>query len=432
MSSFDSLPELDVVSEERRRRVAVVGSGIVGLSSAVWLQRAGHTITIIDKMPPLLGNSLEHMSSFGNACTIAFSSCIPIATPKLIRAIPKLMLSSESPFSLVWRDLPRLAPWLVSFFRSSTRQEVERIAATLAQLLRFAEAGHRSLIEEARCEHILRRAGCLYIYKSEGSYQGAQYELSIRRGNGVAARVLTADEIRQREPNLAMPYHKGILYTDSYNLDDPQTYLIGLAKAFRARGGEFVRGEVGALKINEQSVTLHIDGSLIEADVVVVAGGAWSRQLATSVGDKIQLTTERGHHVLFPQSGDLLRGPTCYPEHGFFMTPLREGLRVAGTVELGGLNQPLSKRRIRSMIDAAKQLLPALTEPERAWLGFRPSMPDSMPVLGFSQHSERVVYAFGHGHIGLTLGGITGRIVSDLVSGREPPIDISPFKPGRH
>jgi D-amino-acid dehydrogenase len=166
-------------------------------------------------------------------------------------------------------------------------------------------------------------------------------------------------------------------------------------------------------------------------DRVVIAGGAWSGRLASSVGDKIRLNTERGYHVLFQESGHLLSAPTCYPAHGFYMSPQTEGLRSAGTVELGGLDRPSREVRTRIIAEKTRRFLPDIGEAGRDWLGFRPSMPDSLPVIGTSPRDRRVVYAFGHGHIGLTLGGITGRIVSELISGLPPSVDISALRSDR-
>lgn len=431
MAHFRELSPFGLLSEDKRRDVIVIGAGVVGLSSALWLQRAGHRVTIVDRAPPLMSNSYEHACTFGNATTIAFSSCIPVATPGIIGNVPKMLLNPEGPLSIVWRDLPQLVPWLLRFLRSSTRSEVERITAILAELLRFAEAGHATLIEEAKFADRVRRGGCLYVYTSEKGFASARTGIDLRRREGVRMMLLDPDDIREREPSLAPSYYKGVLFHDSYNLDDPHGYARGLASAFESRGGTFIKADVRAVTAANDTVSVVTPDGIQAAQRIVIAGGAWSKTLAAQVGDNIRLGTERGYHVLFPDCGHLLSGPTCFAEQGFFMTPLSEGLRAAGTVELGGLGKPLRPHRTHMITRVARRLLPGLTEPSREWLGFRPSMPDSLPVIGPSPRDPRFIYAFGHGHIGLTLGGITGRLVADIVSGRTPAVDLAPLRPDR-
>jgi D-amino-acid dehydrogenase len=255
--------------------------------------------------------------------------------------------------------------------------------------------------------------------------------MSLRERERVRMEVLDASAILEREPNLAPFYQRGLVFSDAYHIDTPYQYMLDLARLFLARGGEFIRGEASSISRQTDDVSVQVDGTHHKADRLVVAGGAWSKRLAATVGDSIRLDTERGYHVLFPEAGHLLSAPTCYPEHGFYMTPLSEGLRVAGTVELGGLGQSPRPVRTNTISEVAKMLLPGLSRHDREWLGFRPSMPDSLPVIGPSPRDRRIIYAFGHGHIGLTLGGVTGYIVSDLISNRTPPIELDSLRPNR-
>jgi glycine/D-amino acid oxidase-like deaminating enzyme len=431
MTPHEALPPMIPVPEAERLNVIVIGAGVVGLSSALWLQRAGHQVRVIDRGPPLPGQPYTHACSFGNACTVALGACLPVAMPGVIAGVPKMLIDRKSPLALFWRDLPKLMPWLMSFLRSSTPSEVDRIVRVLGQLLRLAEAGNAPLMEEAGSIRLLRRNGSLYLYKSEQSFQAATNDMSLREREGVRMEVLDASAIREREPNLAPVYQRGLVFSDAYHIDTSYQYMLDLAQLFLARGGEFIRGEASSISRQNDDVSVQVDGTHHKADRLVVAGGAWSKRLAATVGDSIRLDTERGYHVLFPDAGHLLSAPTCYPEHGFYMTPLSEGLRVAGTVELGGLGQPTRPVRTNTISEVAKMLLPGLSRHDREWLGFRPSMPDSLPVIGPSPRDRRIIYAFGHGHIGLTLGGVTGYIVSDLISNRTPPIELGPLRPNR-
>lgn len=272
---------------------------------------------------------------------------------------------------------------------------------------------------------------CLYLYRSEQGFAAARRDIELRAREGVAMTILSAAEIRAREPNLAPLYHKGLLFDDAWHLDTPHDYVLALAALFRARGGTFRRAEIAALQPQEQGVRLEGDPVAELFDKVVIAAGAWSRGLAASIGDRVLLDTERGYHVMFPGDGGLVNAPTCYPEHGFYMTPTGEGMRAAGTVELGGLDKPPRPRRTQVIERVARTLLPGLGAAGREWLGFRPSMPDSLPVIGASPRDGRVVHAYGHGHIGLTLASITGRLVADIVTDRAPCLDISALRPDR-
>ena len=431
MNAQESLSPQLPVSSGQRRHVLVIGAGAVGLSCALWLQRAGHTVTVIDRSPPLPGAPYEQAASFGNAGTIAFGACLPVASPGVLASVPRMLLDRRSPLSLFWRDLPALMPWLIAFVRSSTPAEVDRIIRVLGQLLRLAEAGHAPLMQESGAEALFRRHGCLYLYKTPQKFAAARNDIDLRQREGVRMDILDADAIRAAEPGLAPVYHKGIRFSDTYFLDNPHQYALGLARSVEARGGAFVRGEAAGIRSSDAHVGVSVNGEWLTADHVVVAGGAWSKRLAVSAGDKVLLDSERGYHVNFPEDGAKLNAPCCYPEHGFYMTPLQEGLRAAGTVELGGLGAPSRPVRTAVIAQLSRELVPGLGKTGREWLGFRPSMPDSLPVIGPSPQDPRILYAFGHGHIGLTLAGITGRMVADLVSGQDLPMDISALRPTR-
>ncbi|MGO7533360.1 NAD(P)/FAD-dependent oxidoreductase [Rhizobium leguminosarum] len=425
------LPELQPLPDAERRHVAVVGSGLVGLCTALWLQRMGHRVTIIDPAPPLGDASYRQACSYGNACTFAPHGVVPVATPGVIWRVPGMLLNPLGPLAIVWRYLPQLVPWLRAFLASSTKAEVERIAGTLAMLLSHADAAWQPLVTAAGAERLKRHDGCLYLYKTEVQFRAADAENGLRERHGVAMDQLDRADIQGMEPNLAPLYHKGVLFRDAYVFSSPRQLAFALAQAVVNGGGEIVRAEVSAVEPRDNGICLRIAGKQILADHAVVAAGAHSRKLTASIGDRVLLDTERGYHVLFPQAGNLLSRPVCYPEHGFYMVPMADGLRAAGTVELGGLAAPLNPKRTAMIRDGVKMLLPAAGQGSEEWLGFRPSMPDSLPVIGSSPHLPRVTYAFGHGHLGLTLSALTGYLVSQLVAGQRPAIDLTSLRPER-
>jgi glycine/D-amino acid oxidase-like deaminating enzyme len=420
-----------LLPETERRHVMVIGAGLVGLCSALWLQRFGHRVTIIDREPPLDGASWRQACSYGNACTVAPHGVVPVGTPGILWRVSGMLRDPLSPLTIVWRYLPHLAPWLRGFLASSGKAEVERIAGVLAGLLQNAATSWRPLMEEAGAQKLERHAGCLYLYKTEAEFQAAERDNRLRERHGVRLDRLDAKEIRDLEPGLAPLYHRGVLFRDAFTIASPRALAFALAEAIRERGGTFMCGEAGGIAATQAGTSLIVDGREHHADRIVIACGAWSRTLAEQIGDRILLDTERGYHVLFPSAGKLLHRPVCYAEHGFYMTPMADGLRAAGTVELGGLTAPPNPARTRIIRSIVAKLLPGAGEATSDWLGFRPSMPDSLPVIGTAPSCPRVTYAFGHGHLGLTLAGITGRLVAELVSGRPTSIGVEALRPDR-
>ncbi len=423
-----SFPDINADGTHGRHNVTVIGAGVVGLSCALWLQRAGHAVTLIDRLSPLDAESYRGATSFGNACSISSGACLPVAMPGILKQVPGMLLDRTGPLSIFWRDFPGLVPWLVSFVRSSSPKEVDRIVSVLGALLRLAPQGHDSLIAEANVPDLLRRTGCLYLFRNEREFHQARQGIALREREGVRMDILDAPRVHELEPHLAPLYHTGVRFLDTYSLDDPYRYVLALMQCFQNRGGRFLQGEVQGIRRDAARRTVLLGGQSHAADFLVITGGAWSARLAAMVGDRVRLNTERGYHVLFPGSGELVQGSVCYPAHGFYMTPTRQGLRAAGTVELGGLDRP--PRRVRTDVIERKvrMLLPEVGPAGRTWLGFRPSMPDSLPVIGPSPTDARVLYAFGHGHIGLTLAGLSGRIIASLVNGQAVPLDLAPLR----
>ncbi|MXN45508.1 FAD-dependent oxidoreductase [Shinella kummerowiae] len=419
------------MTETHKQSIIVIGAGFIGLTAALTLLRDGHRVAIVDRAPPLDGSDYRHACSYGNACTIAPHGVVPVATPGVAWRVPGMLANPLGPLAIDWKYLPRLAPWLLGFLSASRTGRVERIAATLSTLLKQADAAWRPLMEEAGAMDLREEHGCLYLYKSNADRAASDRDADFRSRHGVNLARLSADDIRALEPNLPANYAGGVLFKDAYVVASPEQLARRLAKAVLARGGRFITGDVRGLRIDAESATAVLADETLGADRIVVAAGAWSKSLGASIGDHIRLDTERGYHVLFPQGRGLLRRPVCYTEHGFYMTPMADGLRAAGTVELAGLAPPLNERRTSVIRNAVAKLLPAAGTGTSEWLGLRPSMPDSLPVIGKSPRTERVIYAFGHGHLGLTLAGVTGALLSDLISDRATHLDVTALRPIR-
>jgi D-hydroxyproline dehydrogenase len=398
--------------------IAIIGAGVIGLTIAKALVEDGHGVTIIDPNPPGSG------ASYGNAGTIADYAVMPVGTPAVLRALPSLLFNRNSPLSIRQAALPSLAPWLMRFARQSLPGAAMRNAHVLATLLADAAPLWKSLVADIGVTHLTRHTGCLYLYDTPAAYRDAHADMTARRTFGVKVDLLSPDDLHQLEPALP-PMAGAAFFSHAMTLTDPGAVMAALTAHLNL---QHVTATVTALERTPQGIQLH--GPNITARRVIVAAGAQSRTLARMAGDRIPLDTERGYHAEWDMEPPLQR-PACPTALGFYLCPLQGRLRAAGTVELGGLTAPASPHRIAKLVQGARTLFPGLGEPDRTWLGFRPSLPDSLPVIGPSSSGPDIIHAFGHGHLGITLAPITARIVAALIARKTPPIDITPLRPTR-
>ncbi|CCV15137.1 FAD-dependent oxidoreductase [Mesorhizobium sp. STM 4661] len=405
--------------------IAIVGAGVVGLATALRLAGEGHEILLIDPNEPGSG------ASFGNAGTIAEYACMPVGNPAVLRALPKLLLDADSPFALRWPALFQLAPWLVRFVRQSLPEATRANALALAGLLSHALLAWEEMVQEAGLRDLLRRNGCLYLYRRESDFAAAAGGRTLRAELGVHQEVLTQQEVAVLEPRLQEVEGRGLYFPDSMNVTDPSTVMRRLFDAAVARGATLARAEVTGLRTGAGSVELSGADFRVRAKTVVIAAGARSRALAAQAGDSIPLETERGYHLEFSTEAPLLNRPVCPVDLGFYMTPMTGRLRVAGTVELGGFAAPPNPRRLALLDRGVRQFFPNLGRHSSEWLGFRPSLPDSRPVIGRSRNSPQVIHAFGHGHLGLTLAPIKARLVAGLIGGSGDAASLAAFSADR-
>jgi D-amino-acid dehydrogenase len=402
-------------------RVAVIGAGFVGLSAAYWLVRDGHQVTLYDPAGAAGG------ASFGNAGTFANYACIPVNNPTVFRDLPHYLLSAESPLRLRWGYLPQLAPWLVDFLRSSTTQRYTASATALATLLGRAQAGYTDMLQQADLQRFVRPRECLYLYSSAATFEASRPTLELRRKLGVHSRILDHNEVCALEPALQPLFNRGALFEGSWHLSDPSAFLQALQAWLSAKGLQIRATAVQGLQPQADGVVLQTAEGTQHHDYVALCAGVHSKVLAAQCGDHVPLEAERGYHLMYAGMSQLVSRPVGWAERGFYMTPMAEGLRVAGSVELAGLGPRKHQGLLDLLHFSARRALPELGNPTAPWLGFRPTLPDGLPVLGRSSASARVVYAFGHQHIGLTLGGLSGMVVADQVAGRASVIDLAPF-----
>lgn len=407
--------------------IAVIGAGMVGTSSALWLQRSGHTVALIDRTGPGTG------TSFGNAGAFATYANVPINSPSLPGRLPKLMFAKDSPLRIDWAHVLRMSPWLFKFLKNCSPSRVEAISDALSSLLEHCEDGAFPLFKASGADALIHSRGCLYLYDSEAAFAGAQGEMALRRHHGIDMEVLGADEIGQLEPNVAKVYARGIYFPKAHQYVSPSGVIETMARHFTANGGELITAGIsGISKTADGTLELQSAGQSVRCRQMVLAAGAFSKTLFGGLIEPLPLETERGYHVVFPGHEGLLNRPVGWSAGGFYMTPMSHGLRAAGTVELGGLSDRKRQANLDHITRHARRLLPDLPDqPAETWLGYRPTMPDSLPVIGRSNRTPEIIFAYGHQHVGMTLGGITGKLVAQIVDGEEPLVDLAPFAPGR-
>ena len=400
--------------------IAVIGAGVVGLAVAQRLQAAGREVVLIDPADPGSG------ASYGNAGTIADYAVMPVGTPDVLRNLPSLLFDRNSPLSIRRAALPSLAPWLLRFARQSLPAAAKRNSEALAVLLADACDSWKRLVDEIGGALILQQRGCLYLYQTKAAFQAAAADMAYRRGFGIKVEMISPAELAVLEPGLPPVEGGAAFFPGAVFLNDP-----GRMMGLLAAGIPHIRARVDWLGRRDGGVFLAGDGLQMQAGRVVIAAGAHSKTLARMAGDRVPLDTERGYHLEWDMKVPRLSRPACPTSAGFYLCPMEGRLRAAGTVELGGLEAGPSRHRLDRLLEGARGVFPDLGPPDREWMGFRPSMPDSLPVIGYSNSGTEIIHAFGHGHIGVTLAPITGRIVADLVAGREPEVDIRAYSAGR-
>jgi D-amino-acid dehydrogenase len=407
--------------------ILVVGAGIVGICTAINLAEAGFSVTVIDR------TGICEETSSGNAAALAFSDVLPLAHKGMARQVPKWLADPLGPLSIPPAYLPRLLPWLWRFWRAGAAGTYAAGLAAQVAMMRLAEAEWMALFDRSGTRAMLREDGSLELYESEAEFRASLRGWQARADHGIEFRHVEGAEMAALQPGLSPRFVKGTFVPGWKTVADPKLLGKALWEHAARRGVRFVAGTVTGLRTIASGIVADLaGGSNLAAAKAVVAAGAWSHRFALTFGDRIPLETERGYNTTLPLTAFDVKRQLIFSAHGFVVTPLSTGLRIGGAVELGGLDRPPNYARSRAMLEKARQFLPGLDPSDgREWMGYRPSLPDSLPVIGRSRTSPDVFYAFGHGHLGLTQAAATGRLVRDLVSGQSPAIDLTPFSPQR-
>ncbi|MCG5486191.1 MAG: FAD-dependent oxidoreductase [Sinorhizobium meliloti] len=407
--------------------VIVIGAGVVGLSAAIAAVASGLSVTVLDREGPAAG------ASAGNAGAFAFTDILPLASPGILKKAPKWLLDPLGPLTVPPAYALKIAPWMFRFWRACQPARVAHSTAAQTALMDLSKAELEPFLGATGTAPMLRKEGNLQVYEGEAEFKASLAGWKARADHGIEFRHLDAAGIAEIQPGLAARFTHATFTPGWYSIADPKLYTIALADHFRTIGGVIERAEVIALKPVDGAVeVLSADGRARRASQVVLSAGAFSHRVARTLGESIPLETERGYNTTLPADAFDLRTQITFGGHGFVVTRLSTGIRVGGAVELGGLDLPPNYRRSEAMLKKAQAFLPGL-KPEGGvqWMGFRPSLPDSLPAIGRARATPRVIFAFGHGHLGLTQSAGTARIVADLLTGRTPAIDIAPFSPQR-
>jgi len=408
-------------------RVGIIGSGIIGVAIAHALLDEGHLVDLIDREGIAAGTSA------GNAGWIAHLDILPLASPKAWRNLPRWALDPLGPLAIRPAYLPALMPWLARFISASRPARIEASTQAIAALNGRALPAWRKRLEAVGLVHHLREKGLLSVWADERGFRAAQPLFERQRRLGIVVETLDAAALRTLEPAFGPRAFAGALYPTGCHVSDPLDFTRALAQAAIGRGAEVRKFEVVDVRAGGDLVTIRTAfDTLAQYDRIVVATGAWSKPLAASLGDKVPLDTERGYNVTLPSGRLGLTRPVMFEGEGFVTTPLDSGDRVGGSVEFAGLEAAPNFRRVDAILGKLKRFLPeAELSGGTRWMGFRPSTPDSLPVIGRATRDPRIVYAFGHAHHGLTQAAATAELVASLIADRRPDIDLAPYSPER-
>lgn len=407
--------------------VAVIGAGIVGVSCALHLQRSGFHVTLVDRLEP------GEATSFGNAGVLASHGMVPAVVPGLAFKIPKMLLDPKGPLSLRWPYAAGMLPWLWKYMRNGSLDRIAHISDALALLTLDTIEQHVALAKGTDAEKLIVKKPTLNLYRDEAAYKEDAFGWEIRRKHGIRSTIIQGRELADFDPTLSREFTYGVMLDDYGFVLDPSEVVKGLARGFEDVGGKIIKAEVKDIEIVDGTPrNLVLQGQTIEFDQLVIAAGAWSAILAKKLGTVVPLEAERGYHVTLTNPGIMPTGPVMGTFGKFIATPMSMGLRLAGLVEFGGLEAAPDYTRAETLLEHAKTLFPDVqTKDYTVWMGHRPTLPDNLPIIGPSPIHSNVHFAFGHQHLGLTTGPKTGRLIADLMQGKKPNIDLSPFRVDR-
>ena len=403
-------------------KIAIIGAGIQGVCNALFLQKKGFQVTLFDREEPG-----DQAASYGNAGHFSPYASVPVNRPDILADVPAMLLSSTGPLALKWNYVPKMIPWFLKFIKNCSKKNMMHTAKYMHQILDLALPAYDELFEEIDLSGLIEDKGIMYIWNDQ-NLKSRELEINIRKEIGAEQQLLSKSDIHDLEPNIKNIYHAGVFYKKARHARNPGKIWVKLYESFIKKGGKFLKSNIQNLDFDENKPVLRSETQRFIFDKLVICCGAFSKKLTDKLFENIPLDTERGYHIHFKDFDHLISRPVVFQNRGFGMTPMEQGLRVVGTVEFGGLNNPLSKSRIKNLADNAKYLLDGLPDHHHdEWLGFRPTLPDYLPVIGPSKNYSNVFYSFGHHHLGWTLGAISGKIIAKMISRENTNLDLKPY-----
>ena len=407
------------------KKIAVIGAGIVGVCVAHFLKKNGHQVALFDQYEP------GTQTSFGNAGIFANHDCVFANSPQLWKDLPSLLFKKDGYVSFDWSYVITHLPWMIRFLRNCTHSRVNHIAKSLCDFSYHAESAYQELFNEVDVSEYIVHRDSIYLYETEKDFKKGQYINNLRKKYNVPFDIITKEDIKKIEPSLAPVYNKGLIFRNESYTRSSIKITQKIFNNFINNGGQFFLKKINSISQNNKGLYLKYNNKEFYADKIVVAAGVWSNELAQTIDDSFPLDTERGYHIIFESPNNLITRCVGWAKAGFYMTPMEDGIRAAGTVEIAGLKKPVNKKRLKMIENCARKILPQLGKIKSHWMGFRPTLPDSLPVIGESRKLNDVYYAFGHQHLGLSLGAITGKVIQSLIENQHSNIYIDSFNPYR-
>ncbi len=412
--------------DKKKSSVGIIGAGIQGVCVGLNLIKKGFKVTIVDRDEPG-----KNSASYGNAGHFSPYASLALNRPDILIDVPSMLLSTTGPLALKWNYVPKMIPWFLKFIKNCTKKKMMHTAKYMHQILDLALPAYDELFQEIDVSGLVESKGIIYFW-TDSDLKSRELEINVRKELGVEQKLLKPHEIHDLEPHIKQIYHGGVLYPSARHARNPKKILLKLFELFLKKNGKFIKEDVKKINFSsDEKPLINTNVSSYKFDKAVIACGAFSKKLTDQAGEKIPLDTERGYHVHFKGNDHLLSRPVIFLNRGFGITPMEQGLRVVGTVEFGGLNNAASKKRIMNLVNNARYLFPELQKHEDEWLGFRPTLPDFLPVIGPSKKYKNLFYSFGHHHLGWTLGAISGKIIAGMIAEEKTNLNLEPYHSSR-
>ncbi len=411
----------------KEKTIAVIGAGIVGVSTAIWLQRDGHKVLLVDQEGPAAG------ASNGNGGVIVPSGIVPINSPGLIGSAPGMLMRRDSPLFVYWPYLPKMLPWLLRYLSRANARDARQVARALKPLLEDSVSQHIELAKGTGAEKWINPCDYVFVYDDRKAFEKSAFAWDVRRELGISWDVMNAEEFANYDPAFGHIGSYAIRLANHARIADPGLYVTDLVKYFQQQGGELIVVKAQDISIAGAKVkAIKTDQGLIDCNAAVIAAGVWSKSLAQKLGIKVPMESERGYHLDLINPSVMPRSAMMLASGKFVITPMEGRIRCAGIVEFGGLEAPANNAPLELLRTSIRQACPGLEyDSVEEWMGHRPAPCDSIPFIGRFGQTADLYAAFGHHHVGLTGGAKTGRIIADLVAGRNIDLDMKPYSASR-